>query len=167
MLYVFANCTLDTQLYVLRRADRVIALRSKVFQVLAYLLEHRDRVVSKNELLEAVWPEQFISDATLSDCIRTIRQAVGDNGRDQRFVQTRHGYGYRFVAPVTVSAETCEEAEAQARPVASGAAALPLRDPAEEPIARLAARPDDPRSSPIDRAWGTRGRTPAAHGHVL
>jgi DNA-binding winged helix-turn-helix (wHTH) protein len=54
MLYVFANCTLDTQLYVLRRADRVIALRSKVFQVLAYLLEHRDRVVSKNELLEAV-----------------------------------------------------------------------------------------------------------------
>jgi predicted ATPase/class 3 adenylate cyclase/DNA-binding winged helix-turn-helix (wHTH) protein len=131
MLYVFANCTLDTQLYVLRRADRVIALRSKVFQVLAYLLEHRDRVVSKNELLEAVWPEQFISDATLSDCIRTIRQAVGDNGRDQRFVQTRHGYGYRFVAPVTVSAETCEEAEAQARPVASGAAALPLRDPAE------------------------------------
>ena len=56
MRYVFADCELDTQLYTLRRAEAVIALRPKVFQVLWYLLEHRDQVVSKHDLLEAVWP---------------------------------------------------------------------------------------------------------------
>src|SRR5262245_26590749 len=101
VLYVFADCELDTQLYVVRRPGQTSLLRPKVFQVLLYLLEHRDRVVSKRELLEAVWPEQFISDATLADCIRTIRHAVGDSRNSQGVLQTRHGHGYRFVAEVT------------------------------------------------------------------
>jgi class 3 adenylate cyclase/tetratricopeptide (TPR) repeat protein len=103
VLYVFADCELDTQLYVLRRADRVIGLRPKVFQVLLYLLEHRHQVVAKDALLEAVWPEQYISEATLADVIRSIRQAVGDEARHPRVVQTRHGHGYRFVAEVATA----------------------------------------------------------------
>lgn len=109
MVYVFADCELDTQLYVLRRADRLIDIRPKVFQVLLYLLEHRDHVVSKHALIEAVWPEQYISDATLADVIRHIRQAVGDHARQPQVIQTRHGHGYRFVAEVTsVSAPPIE-----------------------------------------------------------
>jgi DNA-binding winged helix-turn-helix (wHTH) protein len=64
MRYVFADCLLDTQLYTLSRAGRVIPLRPKAFHVLRYLLEHRDHLVSKDELCAHVWPGQFISDAT-------------------------------------------------------------------------------------------------------
>src|SRR5262245_50524325 len=100
MIYSFGDCELDTCLYTLRRADQSIRLQPKVFQVLAYLLEQRDRVVSKQELSEQVWPEQFISDATLENCIKLARKAVGDNGRAQRCIQTRYSHGYRFVAAV-------------------------------------------------------------------
>src|SRR5262245_26248397 len=77
MTYVFADCELDTRLYTLRRGERVLRLRPKVFQVLTYLLTHRDRVVSKHELFEQVWPEQFISETALESCIKAARQALG------------------------------------------------------------------------------------------
>ena len=79
---------------------RRIHLRPKVFQVLAYLLAHRDRVVPKAELLGHVWPNQFIGDATLNSCIKAVRKALGEGGRTPRFLHTLHGQGYRFVAAV-------------------------------------------------------------------
>ena len=82
MRYVFADCLLDTQLYTLSRAGRAIPLRPKAFHVLRYLLEHRDHLVSKEELCAHVWPAQFISDATIEGCIKRARQAIGDTGRD-------------------------------------------------------------------------------------
>src|SRR2546426_6640329 len=106
MLYVFGECTLDTQRYELSRAGRISRLRRKAFQVLAYLLAHPDRVVSKQELCEQVWPQQFISDAALESTIKAVRQAVGDSGRGQRLIQTIYGQGYRFLAAV----EACPEA---------------------------------------------------------
>lgn len=65
MLYRFADCVLDTDRYELRRAGEVIGLERKVFEVLRYLLERRDRMVSRTELLEHCWPEAFVSDETL------------------------------------------------------------------------------------------------------
>src|SRR5262245_32648897 len=100
MRYVFADCLLDTQLYTLSRAGRVIPLRPKAFQVLRYLLEQRDHLVSKEELCAQVWPNQCISDATIEGCIKRARQAIGDTGQAQRLIQTRRGYGYRFVGAV-------------------------------------------------------------------
>ena len=100
MRYVFADCLLDTQLYTLSRAGRAIPLRPKAFHVLRYLLEHRDHLVSKEELCAHVWPAQFISDATIEGCIKRARQAIGDTGRAQQLIQTRRGYGYRFVGAV-------------------------------------------------------------------
>ena len=100
MRYVFADCVLDTQLYTLSRAGRAIPLRPKAFHVLRYLLEHRDHLVSKEELCAHVWPAQFISDATIEGCIKRARQAIGDTGRTQQLIQTRRGYGYRFVGAV-------------------------------------------------------------------
>ena len=76
----------------------------KMFQVLAYLLAQHDRVVPKDELLSHVWPDQFISDETLSTCITELRQALGDSGQRQGLIQTRRGIGYRFIAPVTAVA---------------------------------------------------------------
>src|SRR5215510_13105806 len=100
MRYVFADCLLDTQLYTLSRAGRVIPLRPKAFQVLRYLLEHRYHLVSKEELCAHLWPGQFISDATIEGCIKRARQAIGDTGRAQQLIETRRGYGYRFVGAV-------------------------------------------------------------------
>jgi DNA-binding winged helix-turn-helix (wHTH) protein len=119
MIYAFDDGELDTQLYTLRRVGQTIRLRPKVFQVLLYLLEHRDRVVSKQDLCDAVWPEQFISDATLESTLREVRRALGDSARAQRVIHTYHGHGYRFVAPVTGVAEARAGPEAQAVPAAA------------------------------------------------
>ena len=97
MRYIFADCILDTRLYTLHRGGTAVRLRPKAFQVLQYLLEHRDHVVTKDELCAQVWPGQFISDATLEGCITLARRAIGDSGRVQRFIESRRGYGYRFV----------------------------------------------------------------------
>jgi DNA-binding winged helix-turn-helix (wHTH) protein len=84
----------------MHREGTTVWLRPKAFQVLQYLLEHRDHVVSKDELCAHVWPGQFISDATLEGCITLARRAIGDSGRVQRFIESRRGYGYRFVETV-------------------------------------------------------------------
>jgi class 3 adenylate cyclase/DNA-binding winged helix-turn-helix (wHTH) protein/tetratricopeptide (TPR) repeat protein len=98
MIYRFADCALDTHLYTLDRAGQRIRLSPKVFEVLCYLLEHRDRVVSKQELCAQVWQGTTISDAALESCLRMVRTSVGDSGQGQRIIQTQRGYGYRFVA---------------------------------------------------------------------
>src|SRR6266540_873024 len=103
MYYVFGDCTLDTQRYELRRGGVRIPLRRKVFQVLVYLIEQRDRVVTRDEVLAQVWPDQYVGEETLTSCIKVVRRAVGDSGRAQRMIQTVHGHGLRFVADVTVT----------------------------------------------------------------
>jgi DNA-binding winged helix-turn-helix (wHTH) protein len=113
MRYVFAEYVLDTQLYTLHRAGVAVQLRPKVFHVLHYLLEHGDHVISKDELGTHVWPEQFISDATIEGCITLARQAIGDRGRVPRLIESRRGYGYRFVGTVTV----CPDPESSPAPI--------------------------------------------------
>ena len=80
-------------------------LAPKVFEVLCYLIAHRDRVVSKQELCEQVWEGLAISDATLESCLRAVRLTVGDSGQAQRIIQTQRGYGYRFVADLALLPE--------------------------------------------------------------
>jgi DNA-binding winged helix-turn-helix (wHTH) protein len=101
MHYIFGDCTLDTQRYELRRGGVHIPLRRKVFQVLVYLIEQRDRVVSRDEVLAQVWPDQYVGEETLTSCVKAVRRAVGASGRAQRVIQTVHGHGLRFVAEVT------------------------------------------------------------------
>jgi DNA-binding winged helix-turn-helix (wHTH) protein len=112
MRYVFADCELDTQLFVVRSGTTQHPLRPKTLQVLLYLLEHRDRVVPKQELAERLWPDQFISDTVIENNILAARRAVGDSGRAQRIIQTLYGHGYRFIAPVT----TADDREERPRP---------------------------------------------------
>lgn len=114
MRYIFGDFVVDPQRYELRRGDTPIKLRPKVFDVLTYLIAHRERVVAKQELLEQLWPHQFISDATLNSCIMEARQAVGDTGQAQRIIQTLYGRGYRFVAAVELPSQEPPAAEPMA-----------------------------------------------------
>jgi class 3 adenylate cyclase/DNA-binding winged helix-turn-helix (wHTH) protein len=100
MRYIFGDYVLDTQRLELHHAGVPITLRRKVFQVLVYLLAHRDRVVPKQELLDHLWPEQFVGEEALTSCIKTLRQALGERWRTPRFLRTLHGQGYRFVGAV-------------------------------------------------------------------
>ncbi len=74
--------------------------------MLAYLVQHRERLVARDELLEHVWPGVYVAEAAVTRCIAALRQAVGDDRARQQVIQTLHGQGYRFVAPVTVGDET-------------------------------------------------------------
>jgi pimeloyl-ACP methyl ester carboxylesterase/DNA-binding winged helix-turn-helix (wHTH) protein len=98
--YRFADCLVDTQRFELLHGDEPVHVEPQVFDVLAHLLANRDRVVTKAELLDAVWGDQFVSESALTTRIKQVRQAVGDTGRDQRVVRTAHGRGYQFVAAV-------------------------------------------------------------------
>ncbi|ETW93215.1 MAG: hypothetical protein ETSY1_40210, partial [Candidatus Entotheonella factor] len=149
MIYIFEEYELDTSLYVLRHLGRERRLRAKVFSLLLYLLQHRDRVISKDELSTALWPEQFISDTTLETTLSAARRAVGDSGRAQRVIATIIGQGYRFVAEVSeqLSPEASVLPELISRdedsaPAESHAAAHPVpSDPAPVSEPLLAKRP--------------------------
>jgi len=93
MIYAFGEYTLDTQLYELRRAGDLIHLGPQVFNVLAYLVQHRHRVVPKQELFERLWPGQFVSDDVLERCIRVVRRALGDRRHTPHLIQTLRGRG--------------------------------------------------------------------------
>ena len=130
MRYTFDDYILDTQRYELHHAGALVKLRRKVFQVLAYLLAHRDRMVSKQELFEHLWPEQFVGDEALKSCMRTLRQALGERGRTPRFVRTLHGQGYRFVAHVEEQEHLAADDTVPVLPIRRGEGAT---RPAEPP----------------------------------
>ena len=100
MIFSFGAFDLDTDVFELRRAGAPVAMEPQVFSVLAYLVEHRDRVVTKNELLDNVWGDRFVSESALTTRIKAARRAVGDDGAQQRVIKTVHGRGFRFVAAV-------------------------------------------------------------------
>lgn len=100
MIYRFEDCELNTDVYTFSRAGEAQRLEPKVFDLLTYLIQHRDRVIHKDELLAELWPGHFVSEATLNSSIMTARRAVGDNGREQTIIKTLRRRGYRFVAEV-------------------------------------------------------------------
>jgi DNA-binding winged helix-turn-helix (wHTH) protein/tetratricopeptide (TPR) repeat protein len=100
MIYAFGPYELDTRIYELRHAGTPRSVEPQVFDVLAYLVANRDRVVPKEELLEKLWPDRFVSESTLTSRLKEARKAVGDSGRSQSLIRTHHGRGYRFVAAV-------------------------------------------------------------------
>jgi len=100
--YRFADCELDLARFELRRGGVPVHVEPQVFNLLAYLVGHRDRVVPKAELLDGVWGDRFVSESALTSRLRAARQAVGDDGSAQRVIRTAHGRGYRFVAATEV-----------------------------------------------------------------
>jgi TolB-like protein/DNA-binding winged helix-turn-helix (wHTH) protein len=102
MTYLFGDCELDTGLRELRKNGHISAVEPKVFDLLLYLVENRDRLVDKDELNQHIWKGQFVSDAALSTCIKLARQAIGDSGKRQDYIRTVPRRGFRFVGSVEV-----------------------------------------------------------------
>ena len=96
----FADCVLDVDARTVCRETAAIHLSPKAFELLAALVEHRGRALSKTELLERVWPDVFVSDGSLARVVREIREALGDSPHDSRIIRTVHRYGYAFAALV-------------------------------------------------------------------
>jgi adenylate cyclase len=94
----FEGYTLDIARHSLRAADRKVALRPKNFELLRYLVENPDRLVTKEELLKAIWPDVVVTEDSLTRCVSEVRQAIGDN--KQTIIVTVPRCGYRFTAPV-------------------------------------------------------------------
>ena len=105
MIYRFGEYTLDPLTYDLRRDGEPVPVEPQVFGVINLLIENRDHVVSKDELIEVVWEGRIVSDATLSSRISAARTAVGDTGRDQNVIRTIPRRGFRFVAAVTADTD--------------------------------------------------------------
>ena len=97
----FADCELDLSLHELRREGERVHVEPQVFDVLAHLARRRGVLVTKEELLDEVWGDRFVSESALSSRIKAARQATGDDGRAQRVIRTVHGRGFTFVAEVS------------------------------------------------------------------
>jgi TolB-like protein len=116
--YLFEDCVLDTDRRELRRGADLLSVTPQVFDVLDYLIRNRERVVSKDDLIAAVWEGRIVSDAALTTRINVARNAIGDSGEDQRLIKTLPRKGFRFVGAVqeertpTVVAVAATHAEA-------------------------------------------------------
>jgi DNA-binding winged helix-turn-helix (wHTH) protein len=102
MIVRFGSCEVDLGRVEIHRDSEPVPVEPQVFDVLAYLIEHRDRLVTKEELLDNVWGDRFVSESALTSRIKSARQAVGDDGKTQGVIRTAHGRGYRFVADVEI-----------------------------------------------------------------
>src|SRR6185437_14320616 len=119
MRYLFESYALDTDRRELRNGPNLVALEPQVFDLLSYLIEHRERVVSKDDLLEAIWEGRSVSESSITSRINAARTAIGDTGEQQRLIKTLLRKGFRFVASVL---EEGPKPEGAARPRSDGLA---------------------------------------------
>lgn len=101
----FAEWELDPEARELRRGSAVVAIQPRVLELLVYLVEHRERAVSKDELYSSVWDGTIVTETALTQAVKELRAALADDGQQQRIVRTVRGYGYRFVAEIDRSPE--------------------------------------------------------------
>ncbi len=103
MIYAFERFELDTELFELRFDGKPQDLQPQVFNLLRFLVSHNDRVMSKAEIFESLWPGRVVTDAALTRCVKAARKVLRDDGENQRLIRTVHGRGYRFVGEIRVS----------------------------------------------------------------
>jgi DNA-binding winged helix-turn-helix (wHTH) protein len=94
VIYRFGDYELDTDLYELRHTGKALRVEPKVFDLLAYLVQHHGHVCSKERLLEQLWADQYVSDWALAYSIKAARHVVGDRGPVKHVIQTVRGRGY-------------------------------------------------------------------------
>jgi len=117
LIYVFEGYSLDPDRRELRRGSEVVDLEPQVFDLLHYLIDNRERVVGKDDIITAIWNGRTVSESALTSRLTAVRHAIGDTGREQRLIRTFSRRGHRFVGRV------CEGPAAPlALAVASGAA---------------------------------------------
>lgn len=97
MIYRVGSCTIDTQTYEVRQSGRRIFVEPQVFDLLVLLLSNSHRLVTKDEIIAAIWNGRIISEAALSSRIAAARKAIGDDGKVQALIRTVQRRGFRFV----------------------------------------------------------------------
>src|SRR6204780_2464728 len=114
-LYRFGQFALDSRKRTLARADSPVSLTPKAFDVLLFLAQNPNRLVTKEELLQAVWGDTFVEEGNLTQYISHLRKALGDNSEDSPLIVTIARKGYQFTADVTVAdvADTAKQAAVQ------------------------------------------------------
>ncbi|WP_147145681.1 winged helix-turn-helix domain-containing protein [Reyranella soli] len=117
MRFQFKDCMLDLERRELTRGSEEVPIAPRVFDLLAYLVQNRERVVSKDDLLDAVWGGRIVSESTLTSHINAVRKAIGDSGEAQHLIRTVPRKGFRFVGAVT-------EAQSQSDPSKIGSRML-------------------------------------------
>jgi|SRR5690349_12214156 TolB-like protein len=122
MQFFFSNHSLDIDRRELTRGGVGIAIQPQVFDLLVHLIEHRDRVVTRDDLMDAIWDGRIVSESTLTSRINAARKAVGDSGKDQVLIRTIARKGFRFVGDVRRSKQVA------AAPVSEIRSPLPLSD---------------------------------------
>jgi len=105
LLLIFEDYSLDRHRRELRRGGSLQHIEPQVFDLLLFLIDNRERVVSKDDLLASVWGGRTVSDSTLASRINAARRAVGDTGEQQRLIRTVHGRGFRFVGTIRETEE--------------------------------------------------------------
>ena len=114
MTLTFDGHVLDVERRELRRGAVLVKLEPQVFDLLTYLVQHRDRVIGKDELIQAVWGGRIVSDAALTTRINAVRRAVSDNGIEQRLIRTLRRKGFRFIGEVSEAAGLQQSSEPEA-----------------------------------------------------
>src|SRR6202050_3452346 len=102
-LYRFGQFTLDSRKRTLSRVDSPVSLTPRAFDVLLFLVQNPNRLVTKEELLQAVWGDTFVEEGNLTQYISHLRKSLGDNPEDTRLIVTIARKGYQFTADVTVA----------------------------------------------------------------
>lgn len=121
MIYAFGDCRLDVDAHELRRSGAPTPVEPQVLALLRLLIEHRDRVVTRDELIARVWGGRIVSEAAVSSRIKSARQAIGDDGASQRLIRTLHGTGFRFVGDVqAIGPAAVADAQLEAAAPATG-----------------------------------------------
>src|SRR6476659_1201484 len=113
--FFFSAYTLDTDRRELRRGSERIAVEPQVFDLLIYLVQNRNRVVSKDDLIASVWGGRIVSDSTLTSRINAARKAIGDSGKDQKLIRTIARKGLRFVGDVRLQPSGAELSSARSQ----------------------------------------------------
>lgn len=106
MLFLFEDFALDCERRELRAGGAIVPVEPQVFDILVHLVENRNRVVSKDDLIASIWRGRIVSDSTLDSRINAVRKAIGDSGGQQRLIRTMSRKGLRFVGEVTSAAKT-------------------------------------------------------------
>jgi len=131
--FLFADHILDIERHELRRGAELVAVEPQVLDLLIYLVENRDRVVTKDDLIASVWDGRIVSDTALTSRIYAARKAVGDSGHDQRLIRTVARRGIRFIGAVKTQASGAQAVHAPVPPpdeLPERAALSPIERPA-------------------------------------
>ncbi len=124
MIYRSGNFSLDTQSFAFTRDGQSIAIEPQVFDLLVYLMDNRDRVIGRDELLEQLWNGRIVTDNALNGRLKIARKAIGDDGRQQRMIKTVPRRGYQFIADVEIDSPVAREPVTPA-PRSEGASSRP------------------------------------------